>query len=259
MAKLDFLRVRDWIYLLGISALVLAKEQIWTAPVVCLLALGFNAIYLCWGYVFNNAFDVDEDSPEKNAFLEESRKRVAAVTGILSAALVGAAVTGGIFGSTLLVMLVNGIYSVPPLRLKRFVIPSLVANGIFFSFVSYSTSMIVRGSVGRSDVALAVFVFFVFLPIQFVHSLEHREEDGKPVRMIDKFATLVLFAVVLVLPFVPQFSSLGPIRWGTVLYCIAGSVLVFTNPSASECRRALRLISILVGVYWLASFAFAPI
>jgi len=69
--------------------------------------------------------------------------------------------------------------------------------------------------------------------------------------------TTVLFVIVMVIPFIPQFSQLEPIRWGTLLYAVASTVLVFVNQNASECRRALRLTSIMVGIYWLVSFAFA--
>lgn len=246
-------RVQDWIYLLGIAGIALVRNVDRIDLSIALKVSTFSAVYLCWGYVFNNLFDLEEDSSSrKNPFLLHEARTGRAVTAVLSLALLGWAAALELVPETLAMMALNAVYSVRPIRLKRWLAPALVANGFFFGFVYYAAAKTIHGFVPPDEFNVALFVFLVFLPLQYVHSVEHREIEGSSWRMEDRIALAGLLVALSAWSFSrPELESSFV---ATSTYSVAFFALALTErESASRLRLRLRWMSGLFGLALLAS------
>lgn len=242
-----FLRIQDWFYLLGISGLVLVRNLDRVDPWMAVRVLAFSSLFLCWGYVFNNTFDQHEDSIEKNGFKTSGRSTVTAVTMALTAVLLVVAFLWRIHLPTFLVMGLNVAYSAPPIRLKRFLASSLAANGVFFGFVAYASSQLIHGEVVGGELAFAGFVAALFLPLQYVHHLEHRECEGLQLAFVHRFTSALLFLVLLCVSFFLQFAMPVGFVYLMTAYGAAGASLALSMQSPRETRIHLRWLSAVFG------------
>lgn len=247
-------RLRDWVYLLGIALLAIARHrEVMTVELVTKI-LVFDSVYLCWGYVFNNLFDQAEDDAAKNPFLLLERSTARWITIALSALLLALGAAFGLLIETLAMMALNVVYSVPPVRLKAWLVPSLAANGFFFGFVYYAASRLVDAPDFRAELSISAFVFLMFLPLQYVHHLEHRQIEGAKIRFLDRVAVAGFFSAVLVWVFVrPELSM---IQLETLVYAIACLVVMGDRrATAIRLRRIFRNLSAVFGFAILLRFA----
>ncbi len=251
---LRVLRVRDWSYLMGIALLVFFRhpQAIEIGTVVSVVV--FAAIYLCWGYVFNNSFDQQEDDDRKNGFRALGKSTTFAVTFGLSGLLITLAFFWGILLPTIAIMILNVAYSAPPIRLKRFLAPSLAANGLFFGFVYYAAAHLALGRVAPADLAFAAFVFILFLPLQYVHFLEHREEEGLATELPHRLVAVFLFAVLCASVFVPWFATIRESASLVTIYSSAGALVVLRRQPARHLRVDLRWLSLAFGLALVVFF-----
>ncbi|MES2963859.1 MAG: hypothetical protein V4760_08205 [Bdellovibrionota bacterium] len=246
-------RLRDWVYLLGIAMLAIAKYRGVVSAELGATILVFNGVYLCWGYVFNNLFDQGEDDPIKNPFLVLERARARWITFALTFLLIALAAWFGLLAETLSVMALNVAYSVSPIRLKRWIVPSLAANGVFFGFVYYSAVKLIPTAELSIELPVCVFVFLLFLPLQYVHHLEHRELARAKVRSFDRLVVACSFAAVIAWVFTNPV--LAVIRLETLAYSVVCVVLVGDRrTSALVLRRIFRWISAAFGIAMLLKF-----
>lgn len=241
-------RVLDWWYLLGIAALAYFHVIGFRFTIALPVSMGFSVLYLCWGYVFNNLYDRGEDSVVKNPFNQMSFSQAFRLTGLMMLALVFLATMTGLYWETLFVIILNALYSVPPLRLKRNVVFAMLANGIFFSFIYYASVKIAADGFLTSEIFYVVFVFLLFLPLQFVHYLEHREIEGKVSPTWFRFLAIIPFLALCL--FTYWNGKYRPdISWIlTTLYsliCLGGLLL---TPSVRRARMYLRVVSMIYGV-----------
>jgi hypothetical protein len=242
------LRVENWYYLLGISllALIRCSESSWIKVSHVFI---FSSAYLCWGYVFNNFFDQMEDSPNRNAFKSLSQPTAATLTVFLSAILIFLGFYWSILAATTLVMGINALYSAPFARLKENLVFALLANGIFFSFVYYSSVSLIKGSLNQNDFSFCVFVFLLFQPLQYVHHLEHREMAGQRSGLVLKSISAGFLALLVAVTAGPWFPSLNQILFGTIAYAAACLMAVFYTGAAKEIRVRIRWLSMGFGLY----------
>jgi 4-hydroxybenzoate polyprenyltransferase len=78
-------RIQDWWYILGITLLAYIHiyQQRLGLSLVWVPALAFSVVYLCWGYMFNNLFDREEDNVAKNTFTKMGFSSAFRITGII--------------------------------------------------------------------------------------------------------------------------------------------------------------------------------
>jgi 4-hydroxybenzoate polyprenyltransferase len=244
------LRVQNWFYLLGISVLALARHPAGLNSAVQVLL--FSSVYLAWGYVFNNLFDQDEDSETKNPFKGLSREISTAVAGALSLALLGLALAWGLFVPTGIVMILNALYSVPPVRMKENLALSLFCNGIFFGFVYYSSVALLTSPVRGDDLSVCLLVFLIFLPLQYVHFLEHREVERKETRLGHKLGSVLFFALLGLITNLSALPLLQSLSKGTLIYALVSIGATLYPGSAGAVRVRIRWTSLIFGIYLLS-------
>jgi hypothetical protein len=213
-----------------------------------LLAIIFGANYLCWGYLFNNFFDQDEDLPTKNLLKLIPREHSILIIASMQACLVYWSLTYKFLLEMIFIFVITLFYSVPPLRWKRFVAPALISNGIFFSFVFAATSLILKPSFSARDYWICLFIFLIFLPLQFIHVQEHREQDGITLKQKTKIFTLLLFMPILAIAFTMGGQSLSPPFVVALLYIAVIALILWKQSSAHRCRLALRKASLVFGI-----------
>jgi 4-hydroxybenzoate polyprenyltransferase len=247
---LNSLRIRDWWHnWLGLS--LLALRHLWPAPdpARVMSAFGFCGLYLAWGHAFNNLFDLEEDgSSAKNALHGmtpvASRAWVCALTFLLFAA----SFPLGLAQGTALLVVANAVYSIPPLRLKRCAVPSLCLNGLLFSFAYFAPASILAGGVSSRVWEFSGFVFLLFVPIQFVHWLEHQEEAGRSRTPLQRLALYLLF---LLPGTVAIFFLSLPVALASLAFGVAAAPLADAAGGASQARRRVRLLGLAFGVILL--------
>ncbi|MCM2277003.1 MAG: hypothetical protein NDJ89_02890 [Oligoflexia bacterium] len=257
-ALIRLLRIQDWYYLLGIALLAVVQYPVRPAFMDVFRVFSFVSVYLCLGYVFNNLFDRDEDFAPKNPFKEMDQKHAILITSSLTLGLMVIAAWNELLSETLALIALSFAYSAPPWRLKRFLPAALVLNGVFFGFIHYASSKILAtGSAGETAVSPSLeftsYVFLIFLPLQYVHSLEHRETAGRSVRTGHKLAALGFFA----LPCLPTIwhgtEGLHPLRELTLLYSAACMAALLLIASPARARKAVRVISMAFGILLVAA------
>ncbi len=241
------LRIQHWAYLLGIAFLALWHHS---GPVnvgKAANAIVFCGIYLCSGYMLNNWHDRDEDLEAKNRFKVWSERASLQVTWALHAGLAVLAILNQIGIETLCVFGLNYVYSVRPLRLKRFLPAALVCNGVFFAFLYYASAKIVANQVSPEAYYFVGYVFLFFLPLQYVHFLEHLEESGSRAGIWPRLGLVAFLAVPCIYTAIPDLGSLHRFHVGTVAFSFAALIAVLALRSASVARVAVRLLGLLLG------------
>ena len=98
------------------------------------------------------------------------------------------------------------------------------------------------------DVFLTVFVFFSFLPLQYIHFLEHREDEGRRNDLRHKACTVPALFFRRALPDV-GFRRRPPSQRvsssATSLYSVACFLVLLRFESAGRARAAVRSVSMM--------------
>jgi len=224
-----FFRVKDWYYMLGITLIAISQNPF---TFNSLLAMVASIFYFCFGYTFNNVFDIGEDKKRKNILTRNDFKKGLVVTQVIFL------IMAGLYwlAEPLVLILIffayalNILYSVPPMRLKKYRIYALPANGIFFS-TNYVASKWI--ATGHFEYISGLFVFFLFMWLQSVHELEHKK--GKVANQI--LLLLPLTAVLINRQFL-IFAS---------VYALFAFIATRTK-GAQKKRKMVRHVTLLFGL-----------
>lgn len=246
------LRVHSWYYQMGIPLLAVLKYQAHASVEGIVRVAALNALYFCWGYVFNNLFDQDEDELAKNSFKALPQRVSYGITGLLQIFLVLLAYFNGLLLETLFVILLNALYSIPPFRLKRRLIPSLLINGVFFGFSYYSAVFILLGRMDDEGLHFCGFIFLMFLSLQYAHFLEHREGEGIESGFTQKTGILLLLGSLCL-------ASRQPYVLATCFYSAACLLALYFFQSAKKARIGIRGLSVVFGIYLAIAFELSAI
>jgi hypothetical protein len=230
--------------MLGISllALIQFKESVVISTAV--LSVFYSFHYLAYGYVFNNLYDQEEDhSLKKNPFKKMSSAKAKIITLILLSSFLLNSVFLDVFYEALFICFLNALYSIKPFRLKHFMLFSLIANGLFFSFVFYASAKIINKDLNYDSLMTTLYVFCLFIPIQFIHCLEHSEEEGIHIAQKDYFLLLSLYlSLTLFSYYSNQFFYI------TLFYSSMSFFLSMLSKSASKLRSKIKGLSFVMGI-----------
>ena len=240
-------RIKDWFYLLGICAFAFVDYSHLLTIHNILLALVYSSVYLAYGYSFNNCFDTHEDSFTKNAFRNDefgSKQKCLYIFIPMIVLLLFSAFTH-LVGEILFLYTLNYLYSVPPFRWKNNLFFSLIANGIFFSYIYYATTKIIGHGAIPLQSPFLFYIFCLFIPLQFVHYAE----DAVVLPQVYKNHPLLTLAV----SFLPlslcvlclnSFSVLE--RAATVLF-LGLVIVVMYRPNIRTARKRLKYGALILG------------
>lgn len=243
-------RAKDWVIpMVGIVgfALVDFNKSFSLFGLIC--SLLFNAIYFSAGFIQNNYFDTEEDEASKNHLINLSSQQKFKEMLVLSFTAT-ALVTSLFFSLTLpliSVFLINFLYSCPPFRLKRFLLPSLVSNCIFYGFAYYSTAHIISPNPKFESMILLPYVLAFFVSLQYLHFLEHMQVNqllSLPWKAGALFSFLPLFTVWSY----EQVLSTAPLLGIITLYSIAVSITLMNIKNFSQIRKLSKYFATLAGV-----------
>jgi 4-hydroxybenzoate polyprenyltransferase len=254
---LKIYRFFDWYYFLGYILIILS--------LVGFTKIDFRNIFyaslfiiscLSWGYSFNNLFDTSEDREfvGKNYFNNNSSMSLIC-TLLPCAIMLSISYAFGIFFKTLLVSLLNFVYSYPQIRLKKIAIFSLVINASLFSFMFYSASIILLGKHTLETYEMTKFIFIIFFPVQYIHILEHEGEQKK--LKVKDVVFLLLSILVLII-----FLRLNPSQLFnyfvlpiSIYYFLFFIFYLITN-SSYKLRNQVRILSIILGLVLFVQIGF---
>lgn len=244
---IKLIRLQDWFYHLGIPAIAILQYRKYVNLEQAGKVLFFCSLYLCWGYVFNNYFDQKEDDFSKNKFKLINDSISLLITFGLLVALLVASFFEHLILETIIVVILNSLYSMPSIRLKRFLLTSLLSNGIFFSFAYYAAVNILLGHTDPFSMHFALYVFLIFLPIQHIHFLEHAEEAGAIAKSAQNLISAFLFFLLVLYTW--ELSSLHYLSSGTLVYSMVAFSCIVVVKSPKKSRRIIRWLSMLFGIY----------
>ncbi len=160
-------------------------------------ALTANFIYFLYLVSHNNMTDVDEDISSKNYFKKYSysKKRMVTITTLLGLSTLFTAYLGNMLIYGLLAIILNYLYSNKPFRFKDYLIPSLLINIYLFSYVYLFTFRICNNGIESIyELKMLPFICLIYFSLQYIHFLEHLEEDGRSIKKIH-FYNINLFFV----------------------------------------------------------------
>lgn len=244
-------RARDWVYLLGIPCLALAPFILETNLLIILKVFLFGAVYLAWGYGFNNFFDCAEDNDSKNHFRQMQPISATILILLMTIAFI---LIGGIFGvlrETVLVVMVNAAYSAPPIRLKRFLLSSLLSNGFFFGMLYFVSAKILHKESISEMIALAALVFALFIPFQYVHFLEDNRAKNSGLKIWERWGLVGLLMPLLLLVLFSDIQELFRMRMLAICFSVFSMGLMFKSSSSQLLRVHLRHVGIVIGLWFL--------
>lgn len=246
---LRLVRFKDWFYFLGLPILVfLVNEQDVTFQAK-LSSTVYVALYLACGYLFNNFYDQQEDSRHKN-FLKSYAKETSWMIFMgMNILMMGLSIVLEVFSAFICIFLLNVLYSHPKVRLKENLIFSLLANALSFSFITYVTSKISYEELTELSWVLSGYVFLIFLPIQYIHLLEHKEDEGKSIKAHHRYLILVTMIPLLLSVFMSSNLFLDRVKWGTCLFLVASFIATQMIQTPSQCRLVVRKLGALLGIY----------
>lgn len=216
-------------------------------------SLFFNATYFSAGFIQNNYFDTKEDHVSKNHLINLSSQQKFKEMLVIS--FTATALITSLFFSLSLeliaVFVINFFYSCPPFRLKRFLLPSLISNCIFYGFAYYSTAHIVSPNPKFESMILLPYILAFFISLQYLHFLEHIQVN-QFVSSLWKTGALLSFCPLFLAwsyePVLPKAPLLGVI----VLYSSAVSIIIMNFKSFNQIRKISRYFAALAGVALIA-------
>ena len=180
-----FLRIRDWLHILGLTVLGISfysGSSLLTYK--SLLALVISSLYLAHGFSLNNYFDVTIDRYiGKDFFLLDQifHKRFLALSYLLF--LINCVISFKISSIVLCLVIIGSItgliYSAPPLRLKRITFLNILLNSLGFSFIFLIGFASVSNSITPAALMMALLFIPLFIPLQIIHQISHSEADKK--------------------------------------------------------------------------------
>jgi len=212
-------------------------------------ALAYCGVYLCSGYMLNNLHDREEDPESKNRFKVMPERTSRRVTLGLHAALALVAAINDLVPESLSIVALNLAYSARPVRLKRFLPASLFCNGLFFAFPYYVSAKIVADRVDSGAFQFAGYVFLIFLPLQYLHHLEHVEDSGTRAGLGLRLGSIAFLALPCIYTALPALEPLHRFHAGTVAFSVAALIAVLALRSAASARVAVRVLGLVLGVF----------
>ena len=244
-------RVRDWVYLLGIPCLALAPFIPETNLLIIFKVFLFGAVYLAWGYGFNNFFDCEEDNDSKNHFRQMQPTSAIVLLSLMTIAFISLGEQFGVFKETLLVIAINTAYSAPPIRLKRFLLSSLLANGFFFGMLYFVSAKILQKENFSEIIVLAALIFALFLPFQYVHFLEDNRAENSGLKIWERWGLAGLLIPLLLLVHFSGIHELFRMRILAISFSIFSLGLMFRSSSSQLLRVHLRHVGVVIGLWFL--------
>jgi 4-hydroxybenzoate polyprenyltransferase len=237
------IRAKDWYYMLGIPLLAYVQVYGLAPSIDALHLLVFCSLYLSFGYLFNNVFDTEEDSAQKNIVAADKNQRfwlVVCLVLFTVFCMYSVYLSLQLLAVCVLVLGLSILYSVPPFRLKDFLLLSLALNGVAFALL-YIASLLLLGS--KIDTVFALLLFFLFVFLQSLHELEHRASKARKTAF---HLSILPFCFI-------SYIYTASIFYLTLAYA-AGCLVVFYRKSTySQKRLQTRYLSMLYGAGLLIS------
>jgi hypothetical protein len=239
-------RVKDWFYFIGFVLIIIASTNM---PIIfskVVLGCIFLISYLAWGYSFNNIFDIEEDQKiaSKN-FFSRSKNRMWLYVSIPFVVMVILAILFNLEKHIFFITVLNLLYSHPITRLKKIIPTSVLINSIIFSMSYYLTSLIVNGG-AHPSFDLSMLVFLIFIPIQYIHILEHVSVFKKK-SPIDIATLMSLFILIILFLLLSESLILSSLLTITSIYAVIFIGLFIYISKTQRLRVKVRYLSIAYG------------
>jgi len=270
-----FYRVKDWVKNLGIPlvALFLARQLEILAFFIILIHSSF---LLAYSFSINDFFDFK--LMEENNYTSKKIKQGAPERGVLLLILLP---FFGIFATslflpfrtivlTLIFIILFGIYSCPPLRLKRHWLFSLLINPICIGVLLFLISYFSMSNQLTNKAFMFVIVFFSYIfSTELIHQIAHMKKDKKArirsfpneygirtTLRIFQFAQFIVAAASLYLLYIDFY--LHAIFIGTILFSLlrTSKVRAFDVKSTDFEKMRNRMYGSYEGIYYIIWLTF---
>ncbi len=245
----DLFRVKDWIYPcigLMIFGLIDANTEIRLSLIWIFLS---HVLYLCYLVVHNNMTDIDEDSVTKNYFknLSYSKWKMNLITALLAIVVLFISWVNGFIEYAIIAVVVNGLYSNRPIRLKRFLLPSLLINIYLFLYIYLFTIKVQMGTLPPFEkMRLLPFIVVTYYMLQYILFLEHLEKESKVVRKIHTILITASFIPFYIYFFMKQQYHIGDVII-LFLFQIGIHMSLYKADNYTVARNYARKIASLIG------------
>jgi 4-hydroxybenzoate polyprenyltransferase len=250
---LDFIRIKDWFYHLGIPTLGFVWNSIHAFSFSLFLAMGgISSCLLGLAYSLNQYFE----RKEKRRYL-----LLFPLFFLILSALLSIVLSFATFLLTFFAILIAITYSIPPLRLKRLPFLGSILNSFGYSLL-FLIGFSIPSDLSLNGFCLAALIAMIWTPVQLIHELEHLEKDkragimttalklgaAKTILLMQIFffiSTFLAFALFVILKFsIFLFIS-------TVLFSFLAIFTIRLLKNFRKMRITIRRLGVLYGILLL--------
>jgi len=253
---IDFLRIKDWFYLIGIALLgFLYGIKVLNLFDIFILFL-ISSLYLAHGYTLNNCFGIRNLS-----------KGLHFKTGLFISFFLFAmnCLISFLFSKTIFLLVIAGgfiglLYSAKPFRLKENLVSNFILNSLGFSIL-FLIGFGLNKSLSVESWLLFLYIALFMVPHQVVHILSHRNEYKLrnynliklfyPSLLILTFWSLIIFYIFSITPFLfiltVAFSAIQAYIFKSKLH----------EKNFKKIRILMRVVSMAFGVLMMLILIFA--
>jgi len=258
---LYFLRIKDWIYIIGLSLLgfVYGIKQF---ELFSLLILGIiSSLYLAHGYTLNNCFDVLR--LKKTPSISFRKGLVISYSLFVISCIIAFFYSKEILFLIVIGSIVGFLYVGPPFRLKRILAANFILNSLGFAIL-FMIGFLLNKTLATDMWLLAFYVFLAIIPAQIIHLISHRREE-RIWRCGQKFS-LCCFNLSLIVFTIWSFVI---VYWFEITYVLFLVTLIFSiiqfytvkigikrKVDFKKIRLKLRIVNIIFGIGILCIFLF---
>jgi 4-hydroxybenzoate polyprenyltransferase len=200
---LDNVRIQDWGGYIGMAILgymqgIETIPQNMSGYINFILYLASIALYLSFSFSVNNCFDYEGDKLGAKISLNPiAAGRISVSGGILFSGLLaatGLTFTWFFFGTASLViyavmLILSGVYSTPPLRLKSVPLIDMASHGLFFGSLIVLYGVVVTDGFNAFTLPLLFSVYNLSLILELRNQIDDIEEDS--VTLVDTTAVRI--------------------------------------------------------------------
>jgi len=205
------LRIKDWVYILGIPILGFFYLSRFNISYDFALMLIVSSLYLSHGYMLNDCFE--------NIFgksKDTKRKKIILSYSLL---LLNCVITYLYLKSILPIVLLGSLLAlVYSSRMKKNIISNIFLNSLGFSLL-FLIGVLSNKPIGTEAIPLFLYVYLAFIPAQIMHILAHMEKEKVDIIFDERHLLMSVETFLLIF-----------ILWSFIIYYVfSQSILIFIS------------------------------
>ncbi|MBC99713.1 MAG: hypothetical protein CME63_18355 [Halobacteriovoraceae bacterium] len=194
------LRIKDWFYPCIGLILFAYVDASHASLIEVIKAVIICSIYLSYLAIHNNATDIEEDNLEKNYFKKNKIKKrtILILTYSTGLMFLGLGIYHDFYRPSLLAIILNTLYSNRPIRLKRFLIPSLIINIYLFLYIYLVSIFLFEKRIMWENLKNWPYIIMAYFVLQYIHFLEHKEVEGLKINKANHYSIPLLISPIYI-------------------------------------------------------------